>query len=500
MDTTMALYFLGLLFSGTVHAAYCNSFISFTTGKEIYKKEDAILPVVINTWAFTNATKIAWKILANGGSALDGVEKGCTQCEIEQCDGTVGFGGSPDESGETTLDAMIMDGVTHDVGSVADLRRVKSAISVARSVMTYSKETLIVGESATQFAVEMGFKSESLSTDKSKQIWEDWKKNNCQPNYRNNVSPDPTTSCGPYTPLKVLQAAHKNSEPRFSKDISITNHDTIGMVIVDTEGNLAGGTTTNGANHKVPGRVGDSPIAGAGAYVDNDVGGAAATGDGDVMMRFLPSYQAVESMRQGMDPATAAQDAIKRILRFYPKFSGALVAVNKTGNYGAACHGFGTFHYSVRNANMKDGNDDVLMCDREARSVALIHTWNNDKHQNVPSRVNFGFYSHGTGYTYVNGRVRCQFIRDKILTSPGYTNWFDMESNQYHFLFAYGPNGRPGESEKHTTTPCVSTNNVDLSLNQAIEAHSDDDDDACATTASFVLVLVTALLSFVFNK
>ncbi|XP_033112945.1 N(4)-(Beta-N-acetylglucosaminyl)-L-asparaginase-like [Anneissia japonica] len=362
MNNNMAMY-LGL-FWGIVDIALCQGHFSRNRlYVKAFERGDEVFPVVVNTWPFTNATKTAWNVLNNGGSALDAVEQGCKQCEIDQCDGTVGFGGSPDENGETTLDAMIMDGVTHDVGSVADLRRIKDAISVARSVMEHSSHTLIAGESATNYAIEMGFKEESLSTNHSKKIWEDWKNKNCQPNYRRNVSPDANKSCGPYKPTKSLRAAtHKNKEPRFSKDISITNHDTIGMVVVDGNGNLAGGTSTNGANHKVPGRVGDSPIAGAGAYVDNDVGGAAATGDGDVMMRFLPSYQAVESMRQGMDPTSAAQDAIKRIIRFYPQFSGALVAITKSGSYGAACHGFGTFHYSVRNRNMQNVTVEEVPC------------------------------------------------------------------------------------------------------------------------------------------
>ncbi|XP_038055108.1 putative N(4)-(beta-N-acetylglucosaminyl)-L-asparaginase GM21137 [Patiria miniata] len=137
-----------------------------------------------------------------------------------------------------------------------------------------------------QFAVEMGFKEESLATNTSINEWKQWKANNCQPNFRQNVQPDPTKSCGPYHPD---YARSHPVEPRYNSEVDKGNHDTIGMLVIDRDGNIAGGTTTNGANHKVPGRVGDSPIVGAGCYVDNDVGGAVATGDGDVMMRFLPS-------------------------------------------------------------------------------------------------------------------------------------------------------------------------------------------------------------------
>ncbi|XP_064637165.1 N(4)-(Beta-N-acetylglucosaminyl)-L-asparaginase-like [Lineus longissimus] len=302
-------------------------------------------PVVINTWPFKDATVAAWESLSNGNSALDAVVAGCTRCEVLQCDGTVGYGGSPDENGETTLDAMIMNGVTHDVGAVADLKRIKNAIGVARAVMEYTTHTFLVGEAASQFAISMGFEEESLSTNKSIDMYKKWKQTDCQPNFRQHVVPDPKKSCGPYSPGE----SHEKSKysQRYNKDVSEHNHDTIGMVILDKEQNLVAGTSTNGANHKVPGRVGDSPVAGAGAYVDNDVGGAAATGDGDTMMRFLPSYQTVENMRRGLDPEAASHAALKRILRFYPKFSGAIVAVNKTGSYGAACHGFDKFPYCV---------------------------------------------------------------------------------------------------------------------------------------------------------
>jgi N4-(beta-N-acetylglucosaminyl)-L-asparaginase len=275
------------------------------------------------------------------------IEIGCKTCETLQCDGTVGYGGSPDEHGETTLDAMIMDGVTHDVGSVGGLRRIRDAISVARAVMNYTTHTLLVGDMATNFALEMGFKQEETHSPSSMQKWIDWYKNNCQPNYRRNVLPDPSFNCGPYTPIKE---STKNNVKRFNTEIGKSNHDTIGMIAIDSNGNIAGGTSTNGASHKVPGRVGDSPIVGSGAYVDNEVGGACGTGDGDVLMRFLPAYQTVESMRNGMNPSDAAADAIKRIAKFYPKFAGALVAIDKYGNHGAACNGMDNFHYSVQDA------------------------------------------------------------------------------------------------------------------------------------------------------
>uniref|UniRef100_M3ZJ48 N(4)-(Beta-N-acetylglucosaminyl)-L-asparaginase n=1 Tax=Xiphophorus maculatus TaxID=8083 RepID=M3ZJ48_XIPMA len=278
------------------------------------------LPLVINTWPFKSATAAAWHALQSGGSVLDAVEKGCARCEMDQCDGTVGFGGSPDETGETTLDAMIMNGNSMEVGAVADLRRIKNAIGVARAVMERTEHTMLVGESASVFAENMGFAAEDLTTNESLNVFSQWLKGNCQPNYRKNVSPDPSTSCGPYGP-KAAQ-----TQCNGERQVNIHSHDTIGS------------------------RVGDSPIIGAGAYADSSAGAAAATGDGDIMMRFLPSYLAVELMRNGADPSAACKSAISRIKRHYSDFFGAIICANTTGHYGAACNkvpSLTEFHYMV---------------------------------------------------------------------------------------------------------------------------------------------------------
>ncbi|KAK4466071.1 putative isoaspartyl peptidase/L-asparaginase 3 [Cladorrhinum samala] len=306
-----------------------------------------LLPLVINTWGgpFTAATDAAYLALSNlKSSALSAVQFGCATCENNRCDGTVGFGGSPDENCETTLDAMLMDGTTMKTGAVAGLRRIKDAVGVARAVLEHTKHSLLVGDLATQFAVENGFIEQDLTTDESRKKCEEWRRGGCPGNYRVNVQPDPGSACGPYTPLPP-----SGGEGRWDGQQS---HDTISMVAIDADGNMAAGTSTNGASHKVPGRVGDGPIVGSGSYVDGDVGGCGATGDGDIMMRFLPCYQAVENLRRGMSPKEAAEDAVVRMVRKYPNVSSGIVVVNNKGEHAAAGSGW-TFTYAYRGGDMK---------------------------------------------------------------------------------------------------------------------------------------------------
>ncbi|XP_025788708.1 N(4)-(beta-N-acetylglucosaminyl)-L-asparaginase isoform X2 [Puma concolor] len=310
------------------------------------------LPLVLNTWPFRNATEAAWRTLASGGSPLDAVEQGCAVCEREQCDGTVGFGGSPDELGETTLDAMIMDGTTMNVGAVGGLRRIKNAIGVARKVLEHTAHTLLVGESATKFAESMGFISEDLSTNTSRALHSDWLSRNCQPNYWRNVVPDASKYCGPYKPPSIL----KQDGPTYKETGDNYSHDTIGMVVVHKMGRTAAGTSTN---------VGDSPIPGAGAYADDTAGAAAATGDGDILMRFLPSYQAVEYMRGGEDPTVACRKVVSRIQKYFPNFFGAVICANVTGSYGAACGKLATFtqfSFMVYNSLKTQPSEEKVDC------------------------------------------------------------------------------------------------------------------------------------------
>ena len=175
------------------------------------------------------------------GLAIDAAEAGARKCQIDQCDGVVGYGGSPDENGKTTLDAMIMNGSTMEVGAVADLQGIRDAIGVARAVMEHTKHTILVGNQATEFAKQMGFEEQSLETEHSQELWQTWKSNSCQPNYWNDVAPDPTSQCGPYFPDSFTPS----EMPR--PDIHQYNHDTISVLVIDEQRNVVSATSTNGA-------------------------------------------------------------------------------------------------------------------------------------------------------------------------------------------------------------------------------------------------------------
>ncbi|XP_072989060.1 probable isoaspartyl peptidase/L-asparaginase 3 isoform X1 [Typha latifolia] len=337
--------------------------------------EGTAYPVVVTTWPFREAVRAAWRSVNDlDSSAVDAVVDGCSACEELRCDGTVGPGGSPDENGETTIDALIMDGKTMEVGAVAAMRYVKDGIKAAKLVMEHTQHTLLVGEKASVFAISMGLPGPTnLSSAESFEKWAKWKQNDCQPNFRKNVFP--ANGCGPYhlsqaaSPVLEGTCGYIRGEDVYGKWsgassfsgvleknsnlIGRHNHDTISMAVIDKMGHIAVGTSTNGATFKVPGRVGDGPIAGSSAYADDEVGACGATGDGDIMMRFLPCYQVVESMRQGMEPKHAAANAISRIARKYPDFVGAVFALNRKGIHAGACHGW-TFQYSIRNSSMVD--------------------------------------------------------------------------------------------------------------------------------------------------
>lgn len=268
---------------------------------------------VVSTWDFgVGANQVAWKILATGGSALDAVEAGARWAESDLCNPTVGRCGNPDRDGVLSLDASIMDGDGR-CGSVAALSDIAHPVSVARRVMEQTPHVMLVGEGAQQFAVQQGFERRKLLTPEAEKAWREW--------------------------LKTAQYTPEINAERRSRPGDSSNHDTLGMLAIDAQGRLAGACTTSGMAWKMHGRVGDSPIIGAGLYVDNEVGAATASGVGEEMIRNAASFLVVELMRQGRSPAEACREAIARVVRKRPEASKTLqvcfLALNKHGEVGA---------------------------------------------------------------------------------------------------------------------------------------------------------------------
>src|SRR6201994_1524441 len=293
------------------------------------------LPCVVSTWPFgVAANKAAWAVLSQGGRALDAVEKGVMVPEADLKNHTVGRGGYPDRDGHVTLDAQIMDEFGN-CGAVAGMEHIAHAIPVARAVMEKTPHVLLVGEGATQFAVEQGFKREELLTPESRAAWEKWRKT------------------AKYQPVSNIEVKSYG----LGVPGGAGNHDTIGMLAIDAKGNLSGACTTSGAAWKMHGRVGDSPIIGAGLYVDNEVGGATSTGMGEEVIRNVGSFLVVELMRQGYSPEDACKKAVNRIIKKKPQTAKDIqvgfLAINKKGEYGAFAIQPG-FSFAVCNAEKQD--------------------------------------------------------------------------------------------------------------------------------------------------
>ena len=298
-------------------------------------------PVVISTWdAGLRANKAAWEVLKEGGRALDAVEKGVMVTENEQnC--CVGLGANPDRDGFVTLDACIMDEFSN-CGSVAFLERIKHPVSVARRVMEKTPHVMLVGSGAQQFAVAEGFplEEQKLSPDAQKN-YDNWlKKSEYKPPA---INVESKQGHGPFAPYKL-----ENGE---------WNHDTIGMIAMDANGNLSGSCTTSGAGFKMRGRLGDSPIIGAGLFVDNEVGACTATGQGEDVIRVAGSHTVVELMRQGLSPEKACKTAIERIMRIKgekaKEIQVGFLAVNKKGEVGAFAIHKG-FSYAIKTNSVEE--------------------------------------------------------------------------------------------------------------------------------------------------
>lgn len=285
-------------------SALCTSLV---TSNDLFALQNKMnKPVVLSTWNFgLEANAEAWKILSQGGRALDAVEAGVKIPEADPAETSVGYGGLPDRDGHVTLDACIMD-ENGNCGSVAFLEQIMHPISVARAVMEKTPHVMLVGKGALQFALANGFKKKKLLTAQSEKAWKEWLKK------------------AEYKPV-----------------VNIENHDTIGMIALDAQGNLSGACTTSGMAYKMHGRVGDSPIIGAGLYVDNEIGAATATGVGEEVIRIVGCHLVVELMRQGHAPEEACRLAVDRILKKHPakakEVQVGFLALNRNGDYGAYC-------------------------------------------------------------------------------------------------------------------------------------------------------------------
>ncbi|MDX1439832.1 MAG: N(4)-(beta-N-acetylglucosaminyl)-L-asparaginase [Rubricoccaceae bacterium] len=268
-----------------------------------------VRPVAIATWDNRRALEAAWVVLGRGGYALDAVEQGVHVPEADPNDHSVGLGGHPDRDGRVTLDSCIMD-ERFRCGSVAAIEDIVHPVSVARKVMEETPHVMLVGEGAKQFALEQGFEETNLLTEQSEREWRAWTEEN---NYR---------------------PAINNERPDWPGN----NHDTCGMLAIDAGGRLSGACTTSGWAYKLRGRVGDSPIIGAGLYVDGEIGAATATGHGEEMIRMAAAHSIVELMRGGLSPQEACQQAVERIRRHTPTdpstIQAGLLALDEKGDFG----------------------------------------------------------------------------------------------------------------------------------------------------------------------
>jgi N4-(beta-N-acetylglucosaminyl)-L-asparaginase len=296
-------------------------------------------PCVVSTWDFgVAANQAAWAVLSKGGRALDAVEAGARVPEQDLKNHSVGRAGYPDRDGHVSLDASIMD--EHgNCGAVAALEHIAHPISVARAVMEKTPHVLLVGAGALQFALEQGFPREDLLTPESRAAWEAWRK---EARYQ----PKANSEVGDYG----------KTSGQLGTPGGKGNHDTIGMLALDAQGDLSGACTTSGMAWKLRGRVGDSPIIGAGLYVDNDVGAATSTGVGEEVIRNVGSFLVVELMRQGRSPQDACKEAVARILKKKPAardIQVGFLALNKQGEVGAWSIQKG-FTYALCDAGKQD--------------------------------------------------------------------------------------------------------------------------------------------------
>lgn len=281
-------------------------------------------PVVISTWAPNiKANKAAWEVLIKNGTAIDAVEAGVMIPEADPTDNSVGYGGLPDRDGKVTLDACVMNHLGQ-CGSVMCLEHIMHPVQVARKIMEQTPHVQLVGDGALQFALSRGFKKQNLLTPQSEKAWREWLK---------------TSKYDPNRSVKELEEKIKKEKQNNDPwPVALLNHDTIGMLALDANGNLSGACTTSGMAFKMSGRVGDSPIIGSGLFVDNEVGAATATGTGEEVVKICGAHTVVEMMRQGASPEDACKEAVRRIIKNNGNKADTVqvgfLAINKQGEYG----------------------------------------------------------------------------------------------------------------------------------------------------------------------
>jgi N4-(beta-N-acetylglucosaminyl)-L-asparaginase len=287
-------------------------------------------PVMISTWNHgLDANKAGWEVLKTGGSSLDAVEAGARVTESDVKNRSVGIGGMPDREGHVTLDACIMDWEAN-CGSVGFLEGIAHPISVARHIMEHTPHVMLVGAGAKQYALKNGFDTIKTPLPEVKAEWKKWK--------------------------KEQEAMAKKPQ------INHENHDTIGLLAIDKDGRISGACTTSGWAYKLPGRLGDSPIIGAGLFIDQEVGGAVATGLGESIIRVAGAHTVVELMRHGRTPQEACKEAVDRLIRKHKDMSGlqcGFLAIDRFGNVGAYSV-YNGFNYAYRDSNKEELIDSVF--------------------------------------------------------------------------------------------------------------------------------------------
>jgi len=329
-------FFQGLTAAGVAAAVAPAYALGAPEGKPSKSEAAAGRPFFISTWRHGKpANEKAAEVLAAGGSLLDAVEKGINTAELDPEVMSVGVGARPNEDGVLQLDAVIMDGPTHRAGAVAALEQIATPISVARRVMEKTYHTLLAGDGALRFAIAEGFEPQQLLTPKALELWMKWKADPKRKQFRRGAPEE----------KPIIRPDQKQQAPGLDGD-----HDTITMVALDAASNLVAGGSTSGLSWKLSGRVGDVPLVGCGIYVDNTVGAAGATGDGDEMAKFCSSFAIVERMRAGADPQSACEAVLRWMLDVHPeneKIEACVYAANKRGEFGAASIRPGDFTYAV---------------------------------------------------------------------------------------------------------------------------------------------------------